>query len=168
VVFRSAKGVAVLVLLLAGVACRRPDPQKELALEDVETYWVVDSSQGETRYLAPAVRFRVRNRGQKALHSVEATAVFRREGETQSWGSDWTKVAPGGKALEPNATALIVLRSDGRYFSTGAPESMFTHELFKDANVETFLRVGSSSWVKFVQTTVERRVGAHAAQVEPR
>jgi hypothetical protein len=168
VVFRGARAASLGFLLVLSAACRRPDPKQELAVQDVETYWVVDSSHGETRYMAPAVRFTVHNKGPKAHHSVEATAVFRRTGETQTWGSDWTKVPPTGKPLDAGTKALIVLRSDGRYYSTGAPESMFTHELFKDAKAEVFLRVGSSDWVKFVDTIVDRRVGAHAAQVEPR
>jgi hypothetical protein len=147
-------------------ACRRPDPKQELELVDVETYWIVDASQGETRYLAPAVRFQVRNKGPHELHSVEATVVFKRKGETQTWGSDWRKVTAPGKPLAPGGKALLVLRSDGRYSSTGTPESMLQHELFVDAQADVFLRVGSSSWEKFTTVAVDRRVGAHAAQVD--
>jgi hypothetical protein len=40
----------------------------------------------------------------------------------------------------------VVLKSDSRYYLTGTPESMFRHELFKDAHVEFFAKVGSSDW----------------------
>jgi hypothetical protein len=40
---------------------------------------------------------------------------------------------------------------------------MFRHELFKDASVQVFLRLGSSGWVKFLDVPVERRVGSRAA-----
>jgi hypothetical protein len=155
---------AFVLLLIGLAACRRPDPQKELAVEDVETYWVVDSSVGDKRYLAPAVRFSVRNKGEKPHRSIEATASFRRQGEAENWGSDWQRVAPSGKPLEPGQATVLVLRSDGRYYSTGEPESMLQHELFKDARVEVFLRVGSSTWVKCIDTPIERRIGSRAAQ----
>jgi hypothetical protein len=152
------------------VACRTPDPQKELAVLDVETYWVVDSSVGDKRYLAPAVRFSVRNQGETAHRSIEALAKFRskelRAGETEQWGGDWRRVAPSGKPLEPGQSTVLVMRSDGRYYSAGEPEAMFKHELFKDARVEVFLRVGRSSWVKFVDLPIERRIGSRAAQAD--
>jgi hypothetical protein len=163
VVFRRVTVTSVSVVLLALVACRRLDPQQELAVSDVETYWVVDAPVGDKRYLAPAVRFKVANKGNQAQRSIEATAVFRRQGETEGWGSDWQRVIPGGKPLEPGQSAVLVLRSDGRYYSQGEPDTMFRHELFKDASVQVFLRLGSSGWVKFLDVPVERRVGSRAA-----
>jgi hypothetical protein len=55
---------------------------------------------------------------------------------------------------------LIALKSDGRYYSTGPPASMFAHELFKDADAEIFARVGSSSWTSLHRVKVERRIGS--------
>jgi hypothetical protein len=166
VTLRGVTAATVVLLVASATACRRFEPKQELELVDMETYWVVDASSGETRYLAPAVRFHVRNKGPHSLHSVEATAVFKRKGETQTWGSDWRKVTPPGRPLAPGAKTLLVLRSDGRYSSPGTPESMFQHELFVDAAADVFLRVGSSSWEKFTTVDVERRVGSHAAQVD--
>jgi len=53
-----------------------------------------------------------------------------------------------------------VLKSDSRYFSAGAPETMFQHNLLKDATVAVFLRIGASPWTKFVVADVERRIGS--------
>jgi hypothetical protein len=145
-------------LLLAG--CETPDPKAELEVDQVETYWVIDSAQGQVNYIAPAVRFSVRNKSAKPRGSVQSTATFRRKGETATWGADWRQVAPAGQPLPPGGSTRVLLRSDARYYSSGAPGSMFDHKLFKDANVEVFLRVGSSGWVKFVESEVERRVGA--------
>lgn len=149
-------------------ACHTPDPKAELAIAAVETYWVVDSAVGGTQYIAPAVRFEVKNKGTVPHGSIQATAAFRRKGETESWGSDWQEIVPAGKPLAPGATTLVVLRSDGRYYSSGTPESMFQHAQFKDAAVEVFLRLGSSSWVKFAGADVERQVGSKSVQPDAR
>ena len=61
-----------------------------------------------------------------------------------------------------------MLKSDARYHSQGDAESMFRHELFKDATVEVFLRLGSSPWTKFGRLEVERRVGSKTLAAEPR
>jgi hypothetical protein len=157
---------AFVTLVLGSLACRAPDPRKELAVRDVETYWVVDAPVGEKRYLAPAVRFSLQNKGDKAHRSIEVLAKFLREGESEQWGGDWRRVAPAGKPLEPGQSTVVVMRSDGRYYSEGTPESMFQHELFKDARVEVFLRVGSSDWTRFADQPVERRIGSRAAQAD--
>jgi len=158
----AALGVA---LLLATSACTRLDAAKELSLSDLETYWVIDASSGQMNYIAPAVRFKVHNKGSVLHRSIEASATFRRVGEeTVAWGSGWCRVTPRGKALKPGEDALVVITSDGRYNSQGTPEQMFKHQLFKDARVEVYLRVGSSTWAKMADVTVDRRIGAHSVE----
>jgi hypothetical protein len=155
--------------MLAGFgACRSPDPQAELAIADLEAYWAVETPVGETQYIAPVVRIQVRNKGQAAHRSVQATATFRRRGEDQTWSSAWQVISPqNGKPLAPGESRLVVLKpeGEGRYHSTGPPESMFQHPLFKDAQAEVFLRVGSSAWTKFATVPVERRIGPRAAAI---
>ena len=134
-------------------------------MRGLETYWAVDPTRGQTQYLAPVVRFHLRNKGGKPQQSIQATATFRRKGEESvSWGSDWKQVTPSGKPLLADREVAVELKSDARYFSTGDPESMFQHELFKDATVEVFVRVRSSGWVKMAATLVERRIGSKDVQ----
>jgi hypothetical protein len=157
-----------LLLILPSVGCKSPEPKAELEITSLETYWVIDSAVGKTEYIAPAVRFRLHNKGAKSWGAIQATATFRRKGEeSQSWGSDWRPVTPSGKSLDPGRDTLVVLKSDGRYFSTGTPESMFGHQLFKDARVEVFLRIGSSGWVKFAEADIARRVGSKTLEALP-
>ena len=158
----------VLAIALAASACSTPDPKAELAVANLETYWVVDSTEGQTHFIAPAVRFDVSNQGHEAHGAVQATATFRRKGESESWGSDWKEVVPAGKPLAPGGASLVVLRSDGRYSSPGTPAEMFQNQLFKDATVDVFLRLGSSSWVKFASADVERRIGAKSVPANAR
>lgn len=165
---RAPKKLLLAALAVALGACRTPDPKAELEVTDLETYWVVDSAVGQTNYIAPAARFQLKNKGAERQGSIQATASFKRKGESESWGSDWQQVVPAGKPLQPGAAILVVLRSDGRYFAPGTPESMFLNGAFKDATVEVFLRLGSSSWVKFGAADVERRIGARAVATEAR
>jgi len=156
--------LAFAVLL---AACRAPDPKAVLDVSDVETYWAIDSAQGQTQYIAPVVRFQVSNKGSRDERTVEAQATFRRKGEGQIWSSAWQKVtAPGSQVLPAGAKSLVVLKpeSEGRYFSTGPPESMFQHEQFRDASVDIFLRIGASPWTKFLTADVERRIGTRSVQ----
>lgn len=144
-------------------ACASPDPKQELEVQRVETYWAVDAAVGDRQYIAPVLRFELRNKGREPLRSVQASAAFRQKGEEQKdWGSAWEQLVPAKKSLEPGQRVLVVLKSDGRYYSTGAPESFFQHELFRDARVTLFLRVGSSAWVKFAEEDVERRIGTRS------
>lgn len=156
--------LAVAVLL---ASCRTPDPKGVLDASDVETYWAIDSAQGETQYIAPVVRFQVRNKGTRDERTVEAQATFRRKGEDVIWSSAWQKVtAPGGPLLPAGSKALVVLKpeNEGRYFSTGPPETMFQHDSFRDATVDVFLRIGSSPWTKFFAADIERRIGTRSVQ----
>jgi hypothetical protein len=153
------------VTLMAG--CKAPEPKVELDLTDLETYWVIDSAVGTTQYIAPAIRFHVKNKGARAWSGIQATATFRRKGEEQTWGSDWQTVTGAGKSLAPGHDQIVVLKSDCRYFSAGLPETMFQHNLFKDARAEVFLKIGASAWTKFVEADIERRIGSKTLQAEP-
>jgi hypothetical protein len=146
--------------------CRAPDPNAILRVTDLETHWAVDSADaGGTQYIAPVVRFNVANISGEQQGSVQATATFRRKGEENvTWGSDFRQLSSRREPLVPLQVMPVVLKSDARYYSTGPPETMFAHQDFRDATVEVFVRVGSSSWTKVGAADVDRRIGARAAQ----
>ncbi len=161
------------VLVLAGLAaaCRSPDPRTVVDVSDTETYWAIDQAQGERQFIAPVVRFTVHSKGDKPLRTLEAQATFRRKGEDAIWSSAWTKVTGlNSAALPPGGHSLVVLKpeGEGRYFTNGPPESMFVHPQFRDANVDVFLRIGSSPWTKFFNADVERRIGSRTVQAAAR
>ena len=155
------------VLLLVASACTPHDPAKELAIRDLETYWAIDTPVGENQFIAPVARFRVRNTTEDRLDSIQAQATFRRKGETQAWASAWGWVAVSKKPLQPRQETLVVLKSEGRYKSTGTPEQMFRHQLFKDAQFEVFLKIGGSNWIRMGGGDVDRRIGAKSVQGAP-
>jgi hypothetical protein len=162
------RALLLVMLLLSAplqTRCATPDPQQEVELTDLESYWAVDSAVGDRQYIAPVVRFRLRNKKAEPLRALQATATFRRKGEENiDWGTAWEQVTPAKKPLQPGQATLVTLKSDGRYYSTGRPESFFEHKLFKDARTTVFVRVGSSSWVKFAEADVERRIGSKSVE----
>ena len=157
--------LCLAVMLAPLLSCQSPDPQSLLEVSGLEAYWAVDPQAGDTRYIAPVVRMHVKNKGSGALRSVQATATFRRKGEAQTWGSDWQQLSSSARPLGPGQSALVLLKSDARYSSPVAdPEAMFAHQLFKDARVEVFLRVGSSPWTKFADVDIARHIGSKTVQ----
>lgn len=160
------RGLLLLALLpaLGLAACSTPEPKALLKVTEVETYWVLDPSRTETRFLAPAVRFRVENVSQETLISVDATAAFQREGAKDPWGSGFFRLTEGRKRLAPGARVLVTMTSDARYSMQGPPETAFTNPGFHPVNTKFFLRVGSSVWVEFGQTRVENVIGSKDAR----
>jgi hypothetical protein len=109
------------------------------------------------------VRFRVTNKSKAPQTSVQATATFRRKGEEEiDWGSGWVEVTSRKKPLAPGQATQVTMKSDGRYYSSGDPQTFFEHKLFKDARATVFLRIGSSGWEKFGEIDVPRRIGSKA------
>ncbi len=155
---RSAAGL-LSGLVLAG--CAAPDPKAEMDMQNVQTYWAIDSPSGQTQYLAPVVRFDVRNKGTKS-RMVQAMATLRRQGEDVAWSSAFTKVLEPHGELAPGQTAPVQLKpeGEGRYTSTGAPEGMFQHPQWKDVSAEVFLRVDNSTWTKVGTYPIERHIGS--------
>jgi hypothetical protein len=160
---RPARLLCAAALALAAAGCTPPDPKAELAIEGLETYWAIDSPAGGTQFLAPVVRFTVRNQGSRARRSIMASATYRREGETVAWSSAFWKVAPvKDESLAAGASGLAVLKpeGEGRYTSTGPPEAMFGHPAWKDVSAEIFMRVDNSNLVSFGTFPIERRIGS--------
>jgi hypothetical protein len=153
---------ALLALAAASLAaCQNADPAQVLAVSGVETYWVVDSPQGGENFVAPAVRFRVRNTGSEPLGSIDARARFPAADQgDEVWGSIQEQVSSWRKPLDPGQEATVTVRSAGRYHAKADPEDILRSPGFKDPRVEIYLRIGASPWAKLGEAVVERRIGA--------
>jgi len=149
-----------LALALALVACRRHDPASELALSGLETYWIVDTPQQGQNYIAPTVRFRLKNVSEQPLGSVQARARFPAPDQEEFWGSIQEQVSTWRHPIAPGASTLVTVRSAGRYHAAADPEDILRSPAFKDPRVDVFVRIGASDWALMAQATVERRIGA--------
>jgi hypothetical protein len=159
---RSA-ALAALVLF-SGTGCRRHDPTKELSVSGVETFWIVDSPQQGQNFIAPAVRFRLKNVGPVTLGSIQARARFPASDQEEFWGSIQEQVSTWSRPLEPGKEAVVTVRSAGRYHAPVDPEDMLRSPAFKDPRVEVFVRIGSSNWAVLAEAPVARRIGAPGVQ----
>jgi hypothetical protein len=169
---RAARSIAGAAAVAASIAvaggCRSPDPRAEVELSDLETYWAVDPPAGDTNFLAPVVRFQLVNKASSS-RSIQAMSTFRRKGEGPAWSSAWQQASPlaDGNPLPIGGRVLVVLKpeGEGRYtYRGGAPEEMFQNEGWKDVSAEVFVRVGSSSWTKFTDVDVARRLGSQTVE----
>jgi hypothetical protein len=151
---------AALALAAAALACRAHDPARELAVSALETYWVVDSPQQGQNFVAPAVRFRLKNTGREPLRSVDARARFPAPDQDEAWGSIQEQVSSWHRPLNPGQEVVVTVRSAGRYHSAADPEDILRSPGFKDPRVEIFVRIGASPWAMLGQAPVERRIGA--------
>ena len=153
---------AVVLAVVAGVgaSCAQHDPANELEVLDVETYWIVDSPREGQNFIAPAIRFRLRNKGAERLSSVQARARFPGTAEEDPWGSIQQQVSYWKEPLNPGDDRLVTIRSIGRYQAAADPEDMLRSPAFEDPRAEVFVRIGNSNWAKLAEATVERRIGA--------
>jgi hypothetical protein len=152
--------VLALALALALFACRRHDPARELQLVGLETYWIVDNPRQGQNYIAPAVRFRLKNVSQQPLGSVQARARFPAPDQEEFWGSIQEQVSTWRHPIAPGADTLVTVRSAGRYHAAVDPEEILRSPAFKDPRVDVFVRIGASNWALLAQAKVERRIGA--------
>jgi hypothetical protein len=166
--FSALAAAAALGLSLVGAACKATDPREQFEIQDVETYWAVDSPRRGTVYIAPVLRFRLRNRSASGARSVEAQAGFRRVGaEDQEWASGFVIVATGKAPLAAGASTFVEIKSEGRYSMVDTdPEDMLKNEAFQDAKATLYVRSGSSSWTPMAEgLPVERRIGSRSAVI---
>jgi hypothetical protein len=152
------------VLLLAGTACRSHDPARELSVSGLETYWIVDTPQQGQNFVAPAVRFRLKNVSPETLGSVQARARFPAPDQREAWGSIQEQVSTWSRPLEAGKVVVVTVRSAGRYHAPADPEDILRSPAFKDPRVEVYVRIGSSSWAMMGEAQVVRRIGAPGAQ----
>jgi hypothetical protein len=149
-----------LALALGFAACRNHDAGKELELSGIETYWIVDSPRQDQNFVAPVVRFRLKNVSGETIGSIQARARFPAADQEEAWGSIQEQVCTWRHPLEPGHDTLVTVRSAGRYHSTADPGDMLRSPAFKDPRVEVFVRIGASDWALMAQANVERRIGA--------
>jgi hypothetical protein len=149
-----------LAVGLAFGACRSHDAARELELGELETYWIVDSPRQDQNFIAPVVRFRLKNVSAQPLGSVQARARFPAADQEEVWGSIQEQVSTWSQPIEPGKDRVVTVRSAGRYQSPADPQDILRSPTFKDPRVEVFVRIGASEWALLAQANVERRIGA--------
>ena len=161
----AARRTALVALAAAPLGllpgCRSHDPAVELQVGALQTYWIVDSPQQGQNYVAPVVRFRLKNVSTQPLSAVQARARFPAPDQgDEPWGSIQEQVSTWRQPILPGKDALVTVRSAGRYHSTADPQDILRSPAFRDPRVEVWVRIGASSWAMLARGVVERRIGA--------
>ncbi len=151
---------ALIVLAGLAVGCSHHGPAKELEVLNIDTYWIVDSPRDGENFIAPAIRFRLRNKGSVRLSPVQARARFPGTAEEEPWGSIQQQVSFWREPLLPGEDRLVTVRSVGRYQAAADPEDMLRSPSFQDPRAEVYVKIGNSNWAKLAEAPVERRIGA--------
>ncbi len=159
---RAARPTALVASSLALLSgCRSHDAAAELQVGGLQTYWIVDSPQQGQNYIAPVVRFRLKNVSREPLVAVQARARFPAADQgDEVWGSIQEQVSTWHNPIPPGRDTLVTVRSAGRYHSTADPQDILRSPAFKDPKVEVWVRIGASSWALVARGDVERRIGA--------
>ena len=158
---RRAALLAALVVMVAGCGRSASVPEAIEVYEVTTGYDDGGQESGQNRLL-PTISFKVRNKANRLIHSVQFNAVFRVIGDPEElgaqlvWGIDYDGLAPGA------TTGPFVLRSSFGYSGEQARVDMFQHEGFQDVQVELFAKQGGDQWVKLTEQVVERQLLAIA------
>ena len=152
----------LVVPLLAGVlltvsSCSGPaiDLTKAVQVTDLTTGWYDAGVENGLNKLIPTVGLRLKNDIALPIRNIELNAVFRRVGETEEWGTSYTRVF--GNGLPPGVTSeQIVLRSNLGYTSTDPRSQMLRNSEFKDVHVRVFAKQGAAQWAPIGEWDIQR------------
>lgn len=145
---------------IAASACDRPPvPLDEaLAVQEVVSGYHDGGVQAGQRRLLPTLAFRVHNRSEAPVSTVQFNAVFRVIGEEEELGSQLIRGIDRDGLGPGETTGRFVLRSAFGYSGEQARAEMFQHESFQDVQVELFAKAGGDQWVKLAEQVIDRQL----------
>jgi hypothetical protein len=151
-----------LVMSLLTVSCGPAvDLSKALEVSDVATGWHDAGMIEGKNKLVPAIAFRLKNKSDQSLPTLQVNALFRRVSEPDEWGSGYLKVT-GSKGLNPGATTdVLTVNSQLGYTGTDARIELLKHHSFVDAKVEIFAKYASAQWTRLGEFPITRQLEVH-------
>lgn len=134
------------------------DLKQSLTITDVATGWHDLGVQEGKNKIVPAINFKVKNDSDQELTSLYVNVVFRRQDETDEWGSSYVRVV-GSEGLAPGATsAVISARSEKGYTGEEARVDMLKHRLFVDAKAEISAKYSSALLTRIADVPITRQL----------
>jgi hypothetical protein len=152
---------AALSLATVGVSgCGGSEPEVGSALEvtDVVTGWFDAGIVNGQNKLVPTISFRVKNRADRPISSVDINSVFRVIGDEEQLGSKYVKGIDRNGLTPGGTVGPFVLRSELGYTSEAPRMQMLQNSQFKDAQVQVFAKHGSAQWVRLAEYTIQRQL----------
>jgi hypothetical protein len=153
------RALLVVVLSLGLSACPPTvDLTQGVQVETLSSGWhEVDPVDGMIK-LVPLVSFKLKNVSEQTLRSLQVNAVFRRDGESNEWGSGFVTAA-GTDGLPPGAaTATLTVKSELGYTGSESRDDLLINSQFVDATVDLFAKYGSTQWTHLGAFPIARQI----------
>ena len=158
---RARAAVLLLIVSLGVISAScgaNVDLTQSLQVVEVSSGWqdvgVVD---GQNK-LVPSITFRLKNTSEHTLPVLQVNAVFRRQNETEEWGSAYVKVTGSG-GLGPGATTEPIKAKSQLGYTGSEPRAvMLSNSQFIDAKVDLFAKYASVQWVRVGERPIDRQL----------
>ena len=129
----------------------------DLQIADLSTGWVAARTAFGERTLVPSMTVTLTNISSAPVGTVRLNAIFRRVGETTTWGSA-SIPAVGSDALPPHtSTTPLILRSPFGYTGTDPLPELLRKKEFVDVRVTVLAKRGSQ-WQAIGEWPVQRQL----------
>jgi hypothetical protein len=151
--------VAVLAAALAASGCGPlVDLSKGIEVVEVTSGWFDAGLKNGQNKLVPTISFKLKNVSDQSLVALQVQAVFKQNGKTEEWGSDYRIIAQS-EGLDPGVTTRSwTLQSPQGYTSPTPRAEMLLRDDFIDAKVELAAKYASAQWVRVAELPIERRL----------
>lgn len=153
--------LATTLLLTAGCGRSATVPEA-IELFDVRTGYDDGGRDSGQNRLLPTIAFKVRNKADRGIHSVQFNAVFRVIGDPEELGAQLILGIDHNGLAAGQTVGPFTLRSMFGYSGEQARIEMFQHASFQDVQVQLFAKQGGNQWVRVGDLVVERQLLAIA------
>jgi hypothetical protein len=152
--------VGLAVLALSACTSAPLDLPKVLEITDVSSgYFDAGIVEGTKNKIVPTISFRLKNRSNAPVESVQLIAKFNVIGDSEELGSAPFVRAIGPEGLPPGQTGnVIVMKTNLGYTSEAPRATMFTHSMFRDVQVEIFGKYKAQQFQKMGQYKIARQL----------
>jgi hypothetical protein len=148
----------VFFCLLSAACGPAVDLTQGLHVETLSSGWYETEPVDGMIKLVPLVSFRLKNVSEQSLPSLQVNAVFRRNGESDEWGSGFLTAA-GTDGLPPgSATGTLTVKSELGYTGTESRYDLLRNSQFVDATVDLFAKYGSTQWTRLGAFPIQRQL----------
>lgn len=108
--------------------------------------------------IVPSVSFRLENETDVELGFLQINAVFRRQGETEGWGTKFVRVAGTEGIPAGEATEMLRLDSSRGYTGEQSQAEMLGHTDFVDVEMDLYIKHRAQQWALVDTVGVDRQL----------
>ena len=131
---------AALAAALAVASCSTVNLTQAIEVTDIISGWYDNGIKDGFNHMVPMITFRLKNKTEQPLNSVQLTVAFWQDGSDGEADSRQV-VGIGGTAVPAGQSSeSITVRSSVGYTLEGPRADLFTHSLYKDWTVKMFAR----------------------------